>query len=271
VSPRQGDNGESAARTRGIPSERLSYSLQSGIALLLVFSEERQALGVAEMADLAGLTRPTTHRYARTFVRLGFLEQDSKHRYRLGVHAADPGAAVIQGIRRALPARAVLEELRDKTGHTVSMGALDGTRVVYVHRLFGHRRGQHMIDRELRVGAYIPAYCTALGKVLLASLSDAERCERVATIHLVPQGPRSITVHDKLLEELSGMNLRAPIVSDEEFVIGARSIATLLLWPNGEYPMAIDVTVPSGAYAATQLLNQIGPEVMRAAKLISQA
>jgi IclR family pca regulon transcriptional regulator len=275
VSPAQGDNGAGdkgqPPRTRGIPSGRLSYSLQSGIALLLMFSEERQALGIAEMADLAGLSRPTAHRYARTFVRLGFLEQGAKHKYRLAAGAADPGAEVIREIRRALPARVALEELRDQIGRTVSMGVLDGTRVIYVHRLFGHRCGQHVVDRELRVGAHIPAYCTALGKVLLASLSDAERPERVATIHLVPQGPRSITVQDELLAELEDVSLRAPVVSDEEFVVGARSVAMLLSRASGEQPLAIDVTAPSTAYTASQLLKQIGPSVMRTAKLISAA
>jgi IclR family pca regulon transcriptional regulator len=236
-----------------------------------MFSEERQVLGISEIADLAGLSRPITHRYASTFVHLGFLEQGAKRKYRLAPGAADPGAEVIREIRRALPARAVLEELRDEIGHTVSMGALDGTRVIYVHRLFGHRRGQHKIDRELRVGAYIPAYCTALGKVLLASLFDAERRQRVATIHLVPQGPRSTTVHDKLLAELDGVNLLAPLVSDEEFVVGARSIAMLLSRPDDELPMAIDVTVPSTTYTAAQLLKRIGPDLMRAANLVSEA
>jgi IclR family pca regulon transcriptional regulator len=249
---------------------RLSYSLQSGVALLLMFSEEHQALGVSEMADRGGLGRATTHRYATTFLRLGYLEQDSKRKYRLAPRAADPGAHAIGEIRRALPARAVLEELREEIGHTVSMGALDHTRVVYVHRLFGHRSGQHAIDRELRVGAHIPAYCTALGKILLASLSDAERRERVATIDLVPQGPRSIVEHAELLAELDEMNVQAPIVSDEEFVTGARSIAVLVPRPSGERPMAIDLTVPSSAYTTMQLLEATGPKMMRAAGLISQ-
>jgi IclR family transcriptional regulator, pca regulon regulatory protein len=253
------------------PTAQLSYSLQKGVALLLMFSEERQELGIAEMADLTGLSRSTTHRYASTLVRLGYLEQGTRRKYRLAPGASDPGAGVIRELRRAVPARAVLEELRDEIGYTVSMGALDGTRVIYVHRFFGHRRGQHAIDRELRVGAHIPAYCTALGKVLLASLSGAERRERVAMIDLVPRGPRSIVEQSKLLAELDGVDLGAPVVSNEEFVIGARSIAMLLAWPGGEPCVAIDLTVPSRAFTAAQLRKRIGPEVMRAARLISQA
>lgn len=172
-------------------------------------------------------------------------------------------------ISRALPARAVLEELRDEIGHTVSMGVLDGTRVTYVHRLFAHPRSHRTVDRELRVGAQIPAYCTALGKVLLASLSDAERRERVAKINLVPQGPRSIVEQDKLLVELGGVNPHTPIVSDEELDVGTRSIAMLLARPSDERPMAIEVTVPSDAYTTARLVKTVGPRIAQAAGSIS--
>jgi IclR family pca regulon transcriptional regulator len=249
----------------------MSHSLRNGITLLLVFSEEHEALGLSEIAELTSLGRSTAHRYATTLVRLGYLEQARSRKYRLAPGAADPGARAIGDIRRSLPARETLEELREDTGYTVSMGVLEGTDVVYVHRLFGHRRGQHAIDLELRVGAHVPAYCTALGKALLASLPGAERRALVETIDLVPQGPRSITVHGKLLAELDRVSLLQPVLSDEELVAGARSIAMLVARPGDGRPVAIEVTVPSAAYTAAQLLTQVGPSVMRATRLISRA
>jgi IclR family pca regulon transcriptional regulator len=252
------------------PSGRLSSSLQRGVGLLLEFSEERQLLGISELAELTGLSRPTTHRYASTLVQLGYLEQEGPARkYRLATGAGGPGAEIVGEIRRALPVREVLEDLRDAIGHTVSMGLLDGTRVLYIHRLFGHRRGQHAIDRELRVGAHIPAYCTALGRAMLASLSVAERRDRVAAIDLVPHGPRSIVEQHRLLVELDEVDSQAPVLSDEELVIGARSIAMLLPQTGRMQPLAIDVTVPSEAYTAAQLLKQIGPQLRLAARLTS--
>lgn len=183
--------------------------------------------------------------------------QGAAYRLVLASRAADPGAERVRELRRALRrAHDVLEGLRDEVGHTVSMGALDGTRVLYVHRFFGPRRGQHLSDRELRVGAYVPAYCTALGKVLLAGLPEAKRQTRVATIHLVPQGPRSITELHKLLAELDDVDPRAPTVSDEELVMGARSIAILVSGAAGKQPVAIDVTVPSDLYTDAQLVEQ---------------
>lgn len=251
-------------------SGRMSQSLERGLKLLLAYSEGSQLLGVAELADIVGLSRPTTHRYAATFVQLGYLEQGHRRKYRLAPRAADPGTKIIQELCQALPADEALRELRTKTGYTVSMGALDRTRVLYVHRFFGHRRGQHKIDLSLRVGAVIPAYCTALGKAMLANLPEDERRELVTTMNLIPEGPNSIIEHDTLLAELDDIDPQAPLVSDEELIPGARSIAMFIARRGRMQPIAIDVTVPSEAYTATQLQEKIGPKLVRAAKLIAQ-
>jgi IclR family transcriptional regulator, pca regulon regulatory protein len=258
-----------APRLRTAPDPRLSRSLEFGVAIVESFSGEHQTLGIADMADIVGISRSTTHRYATTLVALGYLEQDPGRKYRLAAHAAGPGTAAIGALRRLLPARAVLEELREQTGHTVSMGVLDGARVTYVHRLLGHRVGQHAIDGDLGPGAHVPLHCTALGKVLLASISDAERRELLAMLELAPHGPKSITQMSKLVAELDGIRPRVPVVSNEELVRGARSIAVLVSRPRGEHPLAIDVTVPSRAYSATRLVRDVGPRLKRAAKLLS--
>jgi IclR family pca regulon transcriptional regulator len=258
-----------SARIRPAPDPRLSRSLEYGVAILESFSREKQTLGIAEMADIVGISRSTTHRYAITLVALGYLEQDDKRKYRLSTRAAGPGRAAIGAIRRQAPARAALEELRDDTGHTVSMGILDGTRVIYVHRLFGHRPGQRAIDMDLGVGANVPVYCTAVGKALLASVSDAERRELLAGLDLIPHGPRSITVKSKLAAELDRIGPRELVVSDEELIGGSRSIAVLVPHPSEEHPLAIEVTVPSSAYSVNRLLKDIGPHLERTSRLIS--
>jgi IclR family transcriptional regulator, pca regulon regulatory protein len=257
-------------RIRPRPDPRLSRSLEYGIAILEAFSGARRTLGIADIADVVGVSRSTTHRYAMTLVALGYLEQDPKRKYRLARHSADPGSAAIGAIRRELAARAVLEELREEMGHTVSMGVLNGTRVVYIHRLFAHAAGQHFADHDLGVGASIPAYCSALGKVLLASISDAaERRKLLAAIKLEPLAPNTIREHDKLAAELDRISRRGVVVSDEELFAGVRSIAALVPRPRSEHPVAIDVTVPSSAYTVERLRRQIGPRLKRAAKLIS--
>ncbi len=268
--PRQGGNG-AAPPPQGLDnSGRKSQSLERGLKLLLAYSGGSQLIGVAELADMVGFSRPTTHRYASTLVQLGYLEQGPRRKYRLATRAADPGTKIIQELCQVLPADEALRGLRTKTGHTVSMAALDRTRVLYVRRFFGHRRGQHRIDHSLRVGAVIPAYCTALGKVMLANLPEDERRELVTTMNLIPEGPNSIIEHDTLLAELDAIDPQAPLISDEEFVPGARSIAIPIARQGGMQPIAIDVTVPSEAYTAAQLLAEIGPKLVGAAELIAK-
>ncbi len=258
-----------ASRIKAAPDPRMSRSFEYSVAVLESFSRERRPLGISELAKIMGLSRPTTHRYAVTLVALGYLEQDDKRRYRLSTRAAGPGRSAIGAVRRQVSARVVLEDLRDKVGHTVSMGVLDRNRVVYVHRLFGHRRGQYAVDLELGVGASVPVYCTALGKVLLASVSDAERRELLEELQLVPNGPNSIVAKSELEEEIAGIDVRGPVLSDEELTAGSRSVAVLVPRPAGEYPLAIEVTVPSSAFTAKQLLDEVGPLVKRMASLIS--
>lgn len=258
-----------APRVRTAPDPRQSRSLEYGVAILKCFSRERHLLGIAELADILGISRSTTHRYAVTLVALGYLEQDSKRKYRLSSNASGSGSAAIMAIRCQVPARATLEELRDDTGHTVSMGVLDGPRVIYVYRLLGHRLGQHAVDQDLGVGVNVPVHCTALGKVLLASVSDAERRELLTGLALTRHGPNVITSKRKLVAELDSILARDAVVSDEELISGARSIAALVPRPHGERPLAIEVTVPSDAYTVDRLVKEIGPRLKRAARLIS--
>lgn len=252
------------------PPLRRSQSLESGLAILLLFSSERREIGAHEIADLIGFSRPTAYRFASTYVQFGVLEQRGSPKYKLAARAADPGLSVIGAMRKALPVLTVLEELRDDTGYTVSLGALNGAQATYIYRTHAHRRGQYYVDQDLRAGTHIPIHCTALGKALLSSLTDMARRRIVARMDFVPYGPNSIMDPNDFIAELLTLDYRKPIVSDEEFLPGARSIAIYVPRPQGEPHIAIDVTVPATAFTANQLLKHVGPKLRDAAKSISQ-
>ncbi|HTC58723.1 MAG TPA: helix-turn-helix domain-containing protein, partial [Solirubrobacteraceae bacterium] len=164
---------------------RYSRSLEIGLAIIGCFTAEKQILGIAELADLVRVSRSTAHRYAQTLVKLDCFEQDDKRRYRLARGITSAGVAFIDTLRLETPtAETILEDLREATGYTVSMGVLDGTRVLYTYRLFTHGRGQYEADLGLDVGASVPVYCTAIGKTLLASLSIPDRRDAIAALKL---------------------------------------------------------------------------------------
>jgi DNA-binding IclR family transcriptional regulator len=263
-------NGKPRRRIRDKPDPRLSRSLEYGLAMLECFTPDRPALGIADMAQEIGIGRSTAHRYALTLVMLGYLEQDPRRKYRLAARAQEPGMAAIAIARRATPVGSVLEELRDWTGHTVSMGVLDRARALYVHRLLGHGPNQYAADLDLGAAASVPLHCTAVGKALLASLPDDARADLIAELTLSRHGPRSITNKRKLASELEEVRARGLAFSDEELATGVRAIATQISATALE-PAAIEVTVPAAAGTLAQMLHDVAPLLVRAAQRISRA
>jgi len=258
-----------ARRPRPPADPRLSQSLESGVALIERFTATRPALGIAELADMLDASRSTTHRYASTLVVLAYLEQDERRRYRLSSHAARVGMAAIDTIRLETPAAlTVLEDLREQTGHTVSMGVLDGDRAIYTHRLFAHGQGQYETDLGLRVGAHVPLHCTALGKALLASLAEPEQHEILTRVTLKREGPNTIRTKKALARQLARVRADGLAVCDEEQAPGVRSIAAAITSPGRARPMAVSVTVPARHCTVKQMTAMFGPHVKAAAERI---
>ena len=246
-----------------------SRSLEFGLAIIGCFTVEVPVLGIAELAERIKVSRSTTHRYAMTLVELGCLEQDRKRRYRLARGIARAGAVFIDTLRlETSAARRVLEDLREETGHTVSMGVLDGTRVLYVHRLFAHGSGQFETDLGLDAGAFVPAYCTAIGKTLLAGLSAPDRREAIAGLKLKPRGPNTIVKKRVLTEELLAIHAAGIAVCDEEQARGVRSIAATITQPGRSRLMAVSVTVPAKRMSVARMTAKLGPHVLAAAERI---
>jgi DNA-binding IclR family transcriptional regulator len=226
-------------------------------------------LGIAQLADLIELSRSTTHRYATTLVAMGYLEQDNKRRYRLSSRALRPGMSAIEALRAETPAaRTILEDLREQTGHTVSMAALEGTRVTYIHRLFAHGSGQYEADLDLRVGAHVPVHCTAIGKALLASLSEPEQRELLAELTLKRSGPNTIIKKRDLIAELTHIRAERLATCHDEQAAGVYSIAAAIIHPGRSRPLAISVTVPIQDSTVKQMTRRFARHVKDAAERI---
>lgn len=257
-----------ASRVTAAADPRHSRSLEYGVAILECYSAAHAALGIAELAERVGTSRSTAHRYAVTLLALGYLEQDDKRKYRLAAHAGDPGRAVLEPLRRQVKARAVLEELRERVGYTVSMAVLAGHRAIYVHRLLAHGRGQYAIDRAVESGANVPLHCSAAGKALLAALPGDEREALLTELELVSAGPAAILDRLELGRALERIGPGDLVLSDEEQIAGARSLALALPRAPGGPTLAIEVTAPAASLSASRLVRQAGPQLRRAGKLI---
>ncbi len=251
------------------PDPRRSLSLEYGLALLQCFTADTPRLGIFELADIVGSSRPTTHRYASTLRELGYLEQDKNRKYRLTSAAQYPGAAITGRIRREVPALAVLESLRRQTGYTVSMAALDQTTAIYCHRLHAHRKGQYHADGDIGVGARLPLYSTAVGKALLAHIPVEQFVDLLLHITLRRSTYNTLTTKALLSDTIEQCRLDGIAVSDQEYLLGARSIAAPVTNWHGTPPMAVEITAPVADCTVQELLALAGPALRSATEEIS--
>ena len=139
------------------------------MAVIQVFSRERPALTLSEVARLTGITRATARRILLTLEEIGHVRSDGRL-FSLTPRVLSLGWAYLSSLNLWETAQPLMEELADRTKESCSVATLDLPDVVYVARVPTRR----IMTISLGVGTRLPAHCTGMGRVLLASLADAE-------------------------------------------------------------------------------------------------
>jgi IclR family pca regulon transcriptional regulator len=250
---------------------RFSQSLERGLAVLRCFTPEHPELGITDFASKLKLSKSTVHRYASTLVALGYLEQPSTSRkYRLDLGVADLGMTALNSTGLRDHACSFLEELRQATGHTVSMAVLNGTNIRYLHRLHSFRSEQTRIDLDIHPGSTLPAYCTSMGKVLLANLPDDERNRRIDEMgDLIRHAQKTITSKRALHQELTQIRETGLAINDEEYAPEIISIAAPVRDEADDVIAAINMTAHTSLISRDQLVKTCGPQLINTADLLS--
>jgi IclR family transcriptional regulator, pca regulon regulatory protein len=249
---------------------RYSQSLARGLAIMECFEAERPVLGIAEIAEELGMSRSTTHRYLATLVALGYMEQDKSRKYRLSLRVTDLGMAALHSTGLREHAHSILEELRQGSGFTAGLAMLDGPEIVYVDRLISYRRGQEDVEVGLGIGSRLPAYCTALGKVLLAHLPEGDRQELLfGGPALERKGPNAITGKGTLRAELAMVLEEGFAAEDEELAAGRIAIAAPVRDSTGTVIAAIDLASDTSVISLERLVAALHPHLIAAADRIS--
>jgi len=248
-----------------------SQSLERGLAILSAFRSGRPLLGVSELGRDVGLSRSTTHRYVATLASLGYLQQDNPtKKYRLGPRVLDLGFSAINSMELREVAAPHLRELSDATGYTANMAILDDLDIVYVERCRSSQAKQREIDLNLHVGARLPAYCTSLGKVLLAFLPPDQQRARVQRITFARRGPNTLTTRPAFVAELKRIRADGFAINNEELAYGLRSISAPLLMHDGVAGAAINLAVHSTMLSLDDLVRRLSPQIVQTAREISE-
>jgi IclR family transcriptional regulator, pca regulon regulatory protein len=267
--PRAGTSYPDTWRIPDLSEPRYSQSLERGLAILECFTPETPVLGIADVAERLGMSRSTTHRYVITLLALGYLRQGARRKYRLGLRVTELGMAALNETSLREQAHADLAELAHRSGYATSIALLEDDEIVYVDRVQGFRRRQRVPGPDVQAGARLPAYCTALGKVLLAHLPEQQRREALSHADLKRRGPNTIVTKGMLRDELAQVLEEGLAVEDQELASGRVAIAAPVFDEAGEITAAIDLTAGAPGIAVEELADALGAHLISTADRIS--
>ena len=235
--------------------------LGRALTLLTAFRPGDAELTLAELARRTGLPKPTAHRMLAELAEWNVVER-TPHGIRLGMRLFELGqlAPLQRGLREA--AAPFLSDLFEATHETVHLAVPDGLDVVYVQKLPGAARAAD----SSRVGGRMPAYCTGVGKAMLA-FAPPERLAAVVAAGLARRTPRTVVAPGLLAEELARIRERGVAEEHEESTVGIACVAAPVLDGGPHAVAAISIT----GWANRLDTARLAPAVRTAALGLSRA
>ncbi|MER6077379.1 IclR family transcriptional regulator [Streptomyces sp. NPDC001833] len=227
---------EPAADRETAAAPERQTAVDKALILLKSLAEYDREIGVSELARHARLTKSTAFRLLGILQRNDLVERVGSD-YRLGSQLFDIGTRVYGPTPLLLQDRLLpyLTDLYELTHETVHLAVLRDTDVVYVNKIHGHRAARS----PSRIGARIPAYCTGVGKALLAFDHDA--AESAIEAGLPARTVYTLTDADRFRAELRRIRQDGIAHDRQEAAIGLTCVAVPVLGPGGRPVAALSV------------------------------
>jgi len=240
-------------------------ALQRGLRLLHLFSESPQGLTAKQVAGLSRLPVSTVHRFLANLVTAGFLSCDGDGSYHLGIACFIIGqAAVGQLDIRHLSLR-YLRELNQQTRETIHLTVRHGLSAVYVEKL----ESPEPLRIHSRIGASVPLYCTAVGKVMLAYMPLDEQERVLPDLELKRHTPNTVGNLQELRTELDRVRKNGYACDLEEHEMHIRCVAAPIWDHNGSVHSSLSITAPMVRMPVARL-RQLAPLIQAAGLEISR-
>jgi DNA-binding IclR family transcriptional regulator len=195
-------------------------SVDRAASLLEILASGPRRLGVSELADRLGVSRPTVHALLQTLQAHGFVEQDrDSDKYQLGAGLLQLGNSYLD--LNELRGRSIVhaERLAERADAAVRVGVMHGATVIVVHHVFRPRTALQIPE----VGAQLPVHATALGKAMLA-FAPQELIDDLLAEPLPRLTSRTLAAKE-LLVQLDTVREQGVAVEREEAIIGEAGVA----------------------------------------------
>jgi IclR family transcriptional regulator, pca regulon regulatory protein len=222
------------------------------------------ALTLSEVAAKTGLARAVVRRFLYTLVDLGYIVTDGKY-FRLTARILGLGFAYLSSFSLPKIAERFLEEVTLETKESSSASVLDGQEIVYVARVQTRR----IMSVSLGIGSRLPAFCTSMGRVLLAHVPDDALEDYLNAAKFQRFTEKTINNPEALRKELSNVSKQGYALVDQELEIGLRSVAVPVFAGGPRVIAAINIGTQAARTTKSQLLQQFLPVLRKASKNIS--
>jgi len=246
------------------PGDSYVQSFARGLEVIRSFSAQTPQQTLSEVAERTGLTRAGARRILLTLQTLGYVESDGRL-FRLTPRILDLGFAYLSSMPIWNLAEPVMESLVDEVKESCSAAVLDGTDIVYVLRVPTHK----IMRNTLGVGSRLPAYCTSMGRVLLADLPD-----EVLLRQLKASRPKALTKHtitdlDTLLARIQQVRRQGWCIVNQELEEGLISLAAPITNRAGRVIAALNISGQANRTSAKVAQEKLLPPLLAAARTIS--
>lgn len=259
------DEPSGADEARGARRADFVQSLERGLAVIRAFGPERSRLTLTEVAQATGLARAVARRFLLTLAELGYVRNDGRE-FSLRPRVLELGYAYLSSLSLTEIAQPFVEELVAKVHESSSISVLDGRDVVYVVRVPTTR----IMTVAISIGTRFPAYCTSMGRVLLAD-RPAEDLDRYLTdVDLVPRTRRTVTDAAELRCILDDVRQQGYALVKQELEDGLVSIAVPIRDRSGAVVAAMNVSANAMRVDPDTLVREVLPHMREAAAQIDE-
>ena len=233
--------------------------LEKGLAIVEAFGIAKGPLTLTQAAEITGHTKAAVRRSLITLCKLGYVSQNGRL-FQLAPRSLRLGHAYVASDPLTKVAQPVLDMMSERTKESSSIAVLDSQHAVFVARST-HRRS---LSTGLGVGARLPAYCSATGRILLAGMKRGEVEFMLKRMSRPALTPHTRTTIADVMAEINTARDKGYAVCDEELEIGLRSIAVPIRTGDGQLLAALSLSVATSRMSRAQAVESLLPELERA-------
>ena len=237
-------------------------SLARGLAVIQAFSQRRHHLTISQVSTTTGLSRAAVRRCLYTLAKLGFAGSDDNRHFFLRPRILALGHSYISSMPLATAAQPVLEHISRQLHESCSIATLDGVDIVYIARANVTR----IMSIDLGVGSRLPAFCTSMGRAILANLPPEELEAILARVEFKRYTERTITNPAKLTQALRQIRRDGYSIIDQELEHGLRSMAVPIQNPSGKVVAALNIGAHAQRVSIQDMQTKFLPHLRAAAQ-----